>query len=379
MPLKIGISGSYGMHNLGDEAILESIVKMIVERVPSARFRIFSRNAVHTNQHHGFEAVDVRRLSDREIAQRLADLDVFVLGGGGIIYDDEVHLYLREANLAALLGVPVVVYAVGVGPLKNPSDRELVGKILSKATVVTTRDPESMELLRSCGVAAEVMEVAADPALLLKPCAEERVEEILVSAGLQPEDRLVGVSVRQPDVTCPWLERIEYHELLAEAVDFMLADERARALFVPMEPAHDIEQSKRVVGRMRHAAKAIVLEQNVRPREAMGLIGRFEIAVGMRLHFTIMAAAAGVPIAPLYYAPKVNAFVRELGIGLPEQNLAGLASQDFISLIERVELRGEGIRQAEKAAVESMKSRAKRSNELLFERVLGERIVQGLP
>lgn len=377
--MKIGISGSYGMHNLGDEAILESIVKMIRERVPSAEFRIFSRNALHTNEHHGFDAVDVRRLTDREIAGRLSDLDVFILGGGGILYDGEVHLYLREANMATLLGVPLVVYAVGAGPLKNPDDRSLVGKVLSKAAVVTTRDSESMELLRACGVRASVMEVTADPALLLEPCDQEKSAAFLAAEGLKPGERLIGVSVRQPDVTCPWLERIGYHELLAEAVDFLLGDEKARALFVPMEPAHDIEQAKIVVGKMRHAGRAITLEQNLRPCEAMGLIGHLELAVGMRLHFTIMAAAVGVPIAPLYYAPKVNAFVRELGIGLPEQNLAGLASKDFVSLIERVELRGGDLRRAEKAAIESMKSRARRSNELLFERVLGERIAQGLP
>jgi polysaccharide pyruvyl transferase WcaK-like protein len=38
------------------------------------------------------------------------------------------------------------------------------------------------------------------------------------------------------------------------------------------------------------------------------------MAVGMRLHFLIFAACAGVPVAPLPYASKVTSFLESIGV-----------------------------------------------------------------
>ncbi len=374
--MKIGISGSYGMHNLGDEAILEAMVAMIRKRDPGAEIRIFSRNASHTNLYHGFEAIDVRMLSQQQVLRALADLDALILGGGGIIYDAEVGLYLREAELASSFGIPVIVFAVGVGPLDDPASRAEVGRVLSGAAVVTTRDEESMELLRSCGVAAEVMEVTADPALLLEPCSRTQAEAILVSQGIPVGEKLVGVSVRQPDVTCPWLDEIRYHELLASVVDSIVDEWDVRAIFVPMEPIHDIPQAEITLEKMRRPQRASILRNGFRPGEIMGVAGLLELAVGMRLHFMMLSAATGTPIAPLFYAPKVNAFIRQLGLGLPERDIRDITAEDYFSLIRDVWRRREEVKRQLAPAVNDLKRRAARSGALLFERVFGEEVIK---
>ena len=375
-PMKIGISGSYGMHNLGDEAILEAMVAMIRERDPGAEVRIFSRNAAHTNCYHGFEAVDVRVLSDQQALRASADLDVLILGGGGILYDAEIDLYLREADLATSFGIPVVVFAVGAGPMNDPAERSEVDKILSRAAVVTTRDEESMELLRSCGVAADIMEVAADPALLLEPCGRTQAEAILVSQGIPVGEKLVGVSVRQPDVTCPWLDEIKYHELLAAVVDRMIDEWKVRAVFIPMEPEHDIPHAEIVVGKMRKPQKATILKNGLRPSEVMGVTGLFQLAVGMRLHFMMLSAAMGTPIAPLLYAPKVSAFIRQLGLGFPERDISSITPQDYFSFIQDIWRRKDDIKARFASAILDLRQRAVKSGVLLFERVFGEEIIR---
>ena len=119
--LKIGISGSYGGLNLGDEAIIQCIIRQLRNSLP-VDITVFSRNASDTvKRHEGVHAVDVRKLSSREIKPEIARLDLFVLGGGGILYDADAQLYLREAIMARECGVPVMLYAIGVGPLKDPS------------------------------------------------------------------------------------------------------------------------------------------------------------------------------------------------------------------------------------------------------------------
>jgi polysaccharide pyruvyl transferase WcaK-like protein len=118
---RVGISGSYGGLNLGDEAILRAMVTELRRSLP-VEITIFSRNPEDTLARHQVEhAMPVRDVSRREIEAEIKGLDLFVLGGGGILYDAHASVYLREVQTAQSLNVPVMVYAVGAGPLGDPA------------------------------------------------------------------------------------------------------------------------------------------------------------------------------------------------------------------------------------------------------------------
>ena len=106
---RIGISGSYGGLNLGDEAILQSIITQLRRDLP-VEITVFSRDPEDTKRRHGVErAVAVRRLSRTEVQQEIERLDLFILGGGGILYDADARTYLREVSIAHERGIPVMV------------------------------------------------------------------------------------------------------------------------------------------------------------------------------------------------------------------------------------------------------------------------------
>ncbi|MEW6753313.1 MAG: hypothetical protein AB1505_20380 [Candidatus Latescibacterota bacterium] len=67
---RVGISGSYGGLNLGDEAILESIIVQLRRALP-VEITVFSRQAEDTRQRHEVErVVPVRDLTARRRAPR---------------------------------------------------------------------------------------------------------------------------------------------------------------------------------------------------------------------------------------------------------------------------------------------------------------------
>ena len=68
---KVGITGSYGGMNLGDEAILQSIIAQLRKDLPKVEITVFSRDAEDTKKRHQVErAIPVRKLSRAEIGPR---------------------------------------------------------------------------------------------------------------------------------------------------------------------------------------------------------------------------------------------------------------------------------------------------------------------
>ena len=316
---RVGISGSYGGLNLGDEAILQSIITQLRAELP-VEITVFSRNADDTRRRHGVDhAVPVRKLSRAEIVPEVERLDLLILGGGGILYDADAKTYLREVLLAQELRVPVMAYAVGAGPLKDPAAQALVRDCLNKAEVVTVRERRAHKVLEEAGVDRDVP-VTADPALLME--AEALTNAALAQEGLEGKRNLIGMSVREPGVAAPDIDESVYHGLLANAADFMVDRFDADLVFVPMEPASlDTQHSHAVIAQMLRAQRATVLKGDYTPGQLLSLMGRFSFALGMRLHFLIFAALQGVPLVALPYASKVTGFLEDLHLTAPPLRL----------------------------------------------------------
>lgn len=363
MTYRVGISGSYGGLNLGDEAILGAMLARL-RRSLSVEVTVFSRDSTDTLRRHGVErAVPARRLTRAEARAEIEGLDVFVLGGGGILYDREAPLFMREVFLAHELGVPVMVYAVSAGPLRDRSVRGLVAAGLNRAAVITVRDRPGRRVLEEIGVEREI-EVTADPALLLE--GEPVSPEDLAREGLDLARRRVGFSVREPGPAAPDIDVDHYHRLLANAADFIVDRFDADAVFVPMERRHmDLQHSHAVIARMECAQRASVLRGEYTPGQVLALSSRFDFAVGMRLHFLIFAAMQGVPFVALPYASKVVGLIESLEMEMPA--LHRVHTGRLLAAIDRSWDLREPLRARIRARLPGLRALARRNNELLVQ------------
>ena len=365
--MRIGISGSYGGMNLGDEAILESILGQL-RNAFDAEITVFSRDPADTLARHAIDhAVNVRRLTRKESAAEMAALDLFVLGGGGILYDGDGEMYVRELTIARELGIPSAVYAISAGPLRTTSARHAVQSALNGADLITVRDRIGRRLLEDVGVTREI-HLTADPALLLEP--ETLGVEALESEGVDFGRKLVGFSVREPGPAAPDIDPDEYYALLANAADFVVERYQADAIFVPMELT-DVQHSHAVVARMRNAEHAEILRRRYSPRQILDLVGRFDFVVGMRLHFLIFAAIQGVAFAPLPYATKVSGLLEDLGMEMPA--LGGIGIGQLLAHIDRSWDARETIREEIAQRVPALKARARQTADYVV-RLLDARV-----
>lgn len=359
---RIGIVGSYGGLSLGDEAILQSIVEQISVSL-KAQITVFSRDAQDTHRRHAVDkTVLTRSLSRDELVPLIKPLDLLILGGGGILFDAEARVFLREARMAQELGVPVIVYAVGAGPLHDAATQEAVRDCLDRSALITVREPAARQALEEAGVRCEII-VTADPALLLQP--EPLPRSALASEAIEWKGPVVGMSVREPSGAAPNLKEAVYHQLLANAADFMVDRYGAEIVFVPMERSNlDLQHSHAVVSRMLRPQRVTVLRGEYTPGQLMTIIGRFSFTVGMRLHFLIFSALQHVPFVALPYAAKVGGFLDQVGVRSPpiEQVNAGR----LIAHIDRSWDRRRSLVRSIDRALPDLQNSARRTHELLL-------------
>src|SRR5882672_1523860 len=129
---RIGITGSYGGLNLGDEAILQSIIAQLRKDLP-VEITVFSRDAEDTKRRHGVErAIPVRKLSRAEVQPEIERLDLLVFGGGGMLY------------------------AVGAGPLNDPAIQNAVRECLEHVEAITVRERSAQQVLEAAGVHRDI-------------------------------------------------------------------------------------------------------------------------------------------------------------------------------------------------------------------------------
>lgn len=362
--VRIGISGSYGGNNMGDEAILQSIVSQIRESV-DAEIVVFSRDPQDTLYRHNVDsAIPVQKLSRKESLAEVERLDLLIVGGGGILYDGDVNMYLREAQIAHQKGVPVMIYAVGAGPLKEPASQALVREILDSAAVVTVRDKPSLKILEEIGIHREII-VTADPALLLQP--EDIQINILQEEGISKGRKIFGMSVREPGRAAPDIKEEHYQDIIANAADYMIDRYDAQIIFVPMErkTSFDLHQSHAVIAKMVWPQYATVLGAEYNPGQIMAFMKQFDFVVGMRLHFLIFAALQNIPFVPLPYSSKVMGLLEELQLDTPP--LENITPGRLIAYIDRAWDQRTKIIECTQRLLPNLQQRARQNNTLLIE------------
>jgi polysaccharide pyruvyl transferase WcaK-like protein len=326
---RVVIIGAYGMTNLGDDAILTAMLAELREALPGARFAVVAleRSGVPVA-----DDVEPVAFEDRAIRDALDGADLLIIGGGGLLFDFRIRAsyedffddratnfypHYRAALVAHGRGIPVQLYAVGVGPLVGPVARGLTRTVCELAAAITVRDTLSASELQGLGVPEGKIEVTADPAVRLP----------VSTAGRRAAAPRVGFVIRNWfPVTAPGAVQLphgaaylaRYLDRFAAAADHVVARWGGRPVFfaVQNEVDDDREFAARVIERMAHHSEAEIVESAAEHEALQALLAGLDLVVSTRLHGLIFAANCGVPGIGINLNTKVRAFLCD--VGLPE-------------------------------------------------------------
>ena len=367
--MRVVLSGYFGFDNVGDEAILFSIIRALRKLEPSIDITVLSNNPAETAATYGVDTVN--RWNIGEVRTALKSADGLISGGGSLMQDatswKSIPYYSAIIKLAQMARVPVFIYSQGMGPINGALGKWLVKSVFNKCAGITVRDEASHKLLHEIGVRLPVT-VVPDPVVglggneftsawldewlqaqfILRANDEEALnaEEVSNDAdissvrdGLNEEADLksestvfteeisssptypsyVTVSVRD------WPSEVDFKAKVAAALD-LLAARGLHILFIPMHGEHDVKASKDVAALM--SSVSAIAPGDLSIEEKIAVIGGSKLLIGQRLHSLIFAAIEHIPFIALSYDPKINAF-------------AEIVAQPVIGHVERDDWDGE--------------------------------------
>lgn len=398
--MNILIIGHDTFENKGCQALIYTTTRMLKDTFPEARFKVFSWDPDYDSPR--FNQSDIRcefirhKFNTNEFSKRnrfwlflngtlkirtdrilyapkyfydaITWADLVVVSGGDILADygeAAVRHYFFPIAVSVAIGKPVYVFAQSISRYKDGKVRDFCMNYLNRAALITVRENLSYDYMLELGVKAPCYRTA-DPAFTLKPCALERVKDVLSREGIRMDGSpTIGLSVSKAVTRWGEGSHEKFIHAVAGAVDRLSESYRdGRFIFIPhVTYRNDANNDDRVVGReiyrrIERKDRVSLIEGDYTCEESKGIIGMCDLFVGARTHATIASTSQLVPTIALAYSAKAFGIMEDvldrkrsvLDVReLTEEKLASMAAtllSEKKQLVEGMAMRMKGIREA---------------------------------
>ncbi len=305
---KVVISGFYGFHNIGDEAILKTLTDQLRKLDSEIQITVLSHNPEETMSK--FDVIAVKRNDIIKVFSAIKNADILLSGGGSLLQDDtsarSIHYYLTIIQMGLFLKKHVFCISNGIGPIIRESNKKQVARVLNKVGHTTVRDFNSQKLLLEIGVKPEKVSVSADMVIAMTMQSPEIGLKIIKEVGIVDRERkLLGIAIRQKDFRTP-----EKRDQLIELANRL--SKNYSVLFIPFYYKNDTKIYDDIHAYVNDHVYFIKEKYNT--DAFMSLLENLDMLIGSRLHSLIFSLVAEVPFIGISYDPKIENFMDMIGM-----------------------------------------------------------------
>ena len=385
---KIILLGNNSGNNLGDAAIMSSIMDSVEKELPDAEFIVPSVKPSFISENYGerynVKAVDAMpwtgslRLFGIPTMYHMAKSDVALICDGIIfgkkLFNPAFNFLITLILLlpwAKLVNCKLVCYGCGIGPFPTKISALFAKWLMNGCDLITLRDGDSLDLAKEIGVTQEMI-LTADVAPI-NPVSDDTVaDEILASFGIPNEQKLLGINITR------YLDEWLYDEdkklndkqaLIIEIADSVkLANEKLGNEFKPLvfstQPMDDDVCNKLAdLLDTKLVTNSIWLSHDIQ-----AVMKRCKLFMGMRVHSLYLSSAVGCPILGMIYAPKVRSYLKQLKTSELGTELVDIEKHSFSDYLVKCWQEKTNIQTKQQKIVEEIKYQGKRTVKLLVER-----------
>lgn len=288
---KILISGYYGFDNFGDEAILS----VLLNHLKGQNVTVLSANPEKTGKTYNVNSIN--SFNTELIMKRISNFDVLISGGGSLLQNvtsnRSLFYYCGLIQMLTAIKKDVIIFAQGIGPIKGFWGKFIAKSTLKKCKHISVRDEQSLELLKSWGIEANLV---CDPVFDLKLPPAKRT-------------RKVGIQLRK------------FHTLTDELFDEIVKNialkfgDREIEL-ICFQDSEDEGISKVFLNKLKKKNPTIKAEviTGLSNNQIIQRVSEYDYLIGMRYHACLLGLKFGIKTLAISYDPKVETLAKDAKI-----------------------------------------------------------------
>ena len=323
--MKIALFGSYGEGNLGDEAICSAVIADIKNIYPDAEILLFSHDVEDSMRRHGknnnlkvrpmiatgFRSLIKQMKSSmfKESLNELKECNLVIIGGGGLFYDSEVSvgvnpilIWLIRVLIFRYLKLKIVLYGLGVGPIKSFISKKLLKILGNMVHSITVRDKYSEDILKSCKIYTPIV-ISADP--VWGTVWETRTMQDINKTPMLKYDakNKLGIQLRK----VKGMKETEFITLMAEFIDIMIDKYLLSVALIPMSSRDPDDRLllEKIQVKVRNENHVEIVDTK-KVTDVPNVMQECDVLILSRMHSIIMASNLGIPYIALSYSPKTD-------------------------------------------------------------------------
>lgn len=314
--MQITIFGSYGQGNIGDEAIADGLANIFHQAIPGSELILFSHlDPALKDSHKQYKSIEPmiatglrslwRQFRDntfKRTTKILKQSDWIIIGGGGILHDQEVgqhgfsplFIWWLRTMYFNFVGKRIALAAVGVGPIKNKLSYTWLKGILKHTTVITVRDEQSQQILKS--LTTKDVTLVPDPVWGLFGDSTKTLDD----------SAILGINIRENNRFTP-PEMLQKLIKIIDQVKKQIPIKHIQLIPFALHNPDDRDAMIPLVENLQNQTQLPV--KIVTPEttaQAFQLVAQCDYFIATRFHSYIFAQSVGVPCQLLSYSSKTD-------------------------------------------------------------------------
>ena len=338
----------FGCDNIGDEAILESIIKIIRRNFPNSEICVSTAKPKETAKLFSCKAVGLLGFgkldkNPKETIKAIKNSHVYIWAGATGL-SDYPEAGLVGLKVAQKAGLKTIIWNVGMDSQFNPVHVKIGGKkaklckiastatanvvnakklaegylihkigknissALSNCDLVFMRDTQSLKRLRKFASLPNAAAIADSATILTShndsflDCLSSENKKALCSSGAK-----IGICVSSQ-------RPINDIESFSATLDNLIENNNAKIFFIPMNPKTDLAFMGKIRQQMRNKDKSFLLDGVSDWRNITAIASKCDVIVSSRLHLLILSANVGTAIVGISRGSKITNFMAKFGL-----------------------------------------------------------------
>ena len=297
--------------------------------------------------------------------------DIVILPGGHFFtsFNSPINNFSHYYALrfAQILGKKTMVYSQTIGPYTNnlsgKIERLMANRVLSKTTLVTVRDKNSLNSY--CG--SNVVETA-----------ETVFMEPVKKININPQDYIryyngefvVGVTIHHLYFK-HYFSRSEYVNLMVDIFNSIIKEYHVQILMIPMEDNYNTGGDRPIICDMiaqlpiQNRKYIQMVSDDLTSDQTANLISRCDLFVGTKTHSIVYALKTATPTLSISYQQKSTDFMNLFGVGQYAIDMKDLEKQRFMQIFSYLFSERERVKSELSAKYPNVQKHAELNNVLL--------------